>query len=184
MTRILAVLFSLLVIGTAVAQPPVDYTLLCDGEIIGTASYVGGELHVAVVAGATCDGVLSVAEDDTLDLTLEWGDGVLAVTIDDMSGEPVSGPAIEVPQQAIDGMVGAARNRTAAAERRGHGQENSAAKREQHQPERPIRPIVPEPPIQPIAPDLPVVPVEPETSGRPELPVAPAQPDAPRGRRP
>jgi hypothetical protein len=51
-TRILAALFSLLLIGAAAAQPPVDYILLCDGVVIGTASYVGGGFDVAVLVDA------------------------------------------------------------------------------------------------------------------------------------
>jgi hypothetical protein len=167
--RLLAALFSLLMIGTAAAQPPVDFTLLCDGAVIGTASYVDGELHAALLVGATCEGERTVAQDGS-PYTLERDEatGVVTVTIGDLSGV-----AIEVPQTALDGKVGATENRAAAAERRGHGEETSAAKRAEHQPERPDRPERPEDPETPDEPEAPDAPETPEGPDRPELPELP-----------
>jgi len=167
-TRLLAALVSLLIIGTAAAQPPVDATLLCDGEVIGTASYVDGELHVALLVGATCEGEQTVAQDgSTYTLERDEATGVVTVTIGELSAA-----AIEVPQQALDGMVGATEHRAAAAEHRGRGEETSAAKRAEHQPERPDRPEDPETPDEPEAPEAPETPEGPDGPELPELPAA------------
>jgi hypothetical protein len=169
--RILTALLLLLVIGTAAAQPPVDYTLVCDGVTIGTVSYVDGEYHVALLVGATCEApqVLSILEDESLDVTFELVDGVITFTI----GEDATVPVLveEVPQQALDGRLTAHANRAGA----GHGPATAAAMRELHQPERPARPELP------VAPELPVGPELPEM---PELPVVPSLPEAAGGRRP
>jgi len=167
-TRLLAALVSLLIIGTAAAQPPVDATLLCDGEVIGTASYVDGELHVALLVGATCEGEQTVAQDgSTYTLERDEATGVVTVTIGEWTAA-----AIEVPQPALDGMVGATQNRAAAAARRGQGEETAAAKRAEHQPERSELPGEAEDHEIPSAPD------------RPERPERPELPDATGDRRP
>jgi hypothetical protein len=137
--RVFAALLLTLVVGTAAAQPPVDYTLLCDDVVIGAVSYVDGAYHVVLLAGATCDpDLLSIAEDETMDVTLERdAEGVVTVTI----GEDGATVLVdEVPQQALDGVRGAHANRAVA----GHGQETAAAMRDLHQPELPERPVVPD----------------------------------------
>ena len=146
MRRMLAALFLILVIGTAAAQPPVDYTLMCDGDIIGAVSYVDGAYHVTLLAGAACDGTLNIYEDESLDVTLDRDDdGIVTVTIGE---DEVPVLVDEVPQQALDGVLTAHANRAVA----GHGQETAAAMRDLHQPE---LPTVPERPELPVVPDLP-----------------------------
>ena len=147
MKRIFAALILLLVIGMAAAQPPVDYTLMCGEEIIGAVSYVDGKYHVTLLAGVTCENaLLSNAEGDSLEVTLDYEDGIVTVTIDD---EPYV--AEEVPQQALDGVRAAHANRAVA----GDGQETAAAMQELHQPELPELPVAPEKPEPPVVPDLP-----------------------------
>ena len=153
MTRIFAALLLLLVIGLAAAQPPLDYTLMCDDEIIGAVSYVDDGYHVTLLAGVTCEGELSIAEDESLVVKLERdGDGIVTVTIDDEAYV-----AEEVPQQALDGVLTAHANRAVA----GHGQETATAMQDLHKPELPERPELPElperpePPVEPELPDLP-----------------------------
>jgi hypothetical protein len=114
-----------LMVGIANAQPPVDYTLTCDGEVIGVVSYVDGQFHVAILEGVTCEGILSIAGDETLEVTLEWSDDGAIVTI---AGEQVL--AEEVPEQALAGMVTAQENRAEASENQTRGEEEAAAARE------------------------------------------------------
>jgi hypothetical protein len=141
-TRILAALFALLLIGSAAAQP-VDYILECtttdDVTVeIGLVSFVDNTYRVAVLEGATCEGTLSLA--GAAHLAVEAEDGNLTtITITDLNAElDAEAPLIEivqVPQVALDGMMGAAENRAAAGERRGQGEETAAEKRAERQPE-------------------------------------------------
>lgn len=102
---------SMLVLGVAMAQPLEDYTLLCDGDVIGTAAYVDGELRVSLSEGAACDGNVSVEHDGDLIVTLEIADdGATIVTITDVEGSS-SAVAEGVPQVAIDGMAAAQEKR-------------------------------------------------------------------------
>jgi hypothetical protein len=138
-TRILAALFALLLIGSAAAQPPVDYILLCGAEVVGTASYVDDEFHVALLEGAEeCAGdviAMSVVGDEVLAVTIAPTDDGLGLVV--TFGDELEGVIADVvPQPAIDGMVGAAENRAAA----GQGEETAAAMREAHQPEPPVLP--------------------------------------------
>jgi hypothetical protein len=176
--RVFAALFSLLMIGTAVAQPPVDYTLQCDNEdIIGIASFVDGEFHVAVLAGTTCTEGTLLEDGRTFSIVIDEVTGVVTISIFD-SNETLAAievEAIEVPQQALDGMLDAAQNRAAAGERRGQGQETAAAKRAEHQP---ALPAVTGDPVDVEMLDQPELPV------LPELPVVPELPEAAGNRRP
>lgn len=146
-----AMFLVLLVIGNANAQTPIDYTLTCDGEIIGVVSSVDGTLRVAILEGVTCEGELSIAGDETLDVTLEWDIDGATVTI---AGESVL--AEEVPAQALAGMVTAHEHRAAAFAHRTRGEEEAAAARER-------RPDLPEaidhlpdlPELDERQPDLP-----------------------------
>jgi hypothetical protein len=146
-TRILAALFALLLIGSAAAQP-VDYILECTTtddvtddvtvEIIGLVSFVDNTYRVAVLEGATCEGTLSLAETD-LEVEVAIAGDLTTITITDPNaGEEADAPLVEVvqvPQVALDGMMGAAENRAAAGERRGQGEETAAEKRAERQPE-------------------------------------------------
>jgi hypothetical protein len=144
---LISLLLSLLIAGTAAAQPPVDYTLVCDdGEsqfVIGAASFVDGALRVSLVDGATCDGTVFVAQDTTLIVTLTVVDGVVTVTIADAEADPEfesevrTAEAKELPPQAIAGMVTAQENRASAFAREGRGDEQSAAATDEHGPDLP-----------------------------------------------
>ena len=133
MKRILmSVLFSFLVAGAAIAQPPVDYTLLCvEGEgalIIGTASLVEDVLHVALVEGwQDCDGTIYAGEY-VVDITTD-DEGVVTVTFGEKSNE-MSGDAVQVPQEALDGMVRAQTERAEAFTNAARGAEAAAAAEE------------------------------------------------------
>lgn len=115
MQRFVASVAFLLVLGVAAAQPPEDYTLLCEGEVIGTASYVDGELHASVVEGVACDSYLSVEQNGDLIVTLESSeeDGT-TVTITSAEDGSLSAEAEELPQVAIDGKATAQENRAEA----------------------------------------------------------------------
>ena len=123
MTRfLLFALFSFLVAGMATAQPPVDYVLQCDEDVIGVVSLVDGELHAAMVAGETCaEGVLiAVVGDEEFTFSIDIDDhGVVTITVfldlDDVDG--MSATAVVVPQEAIAGMLTAQVKRAAAMER-------------------------------------------------------------------
>jgi hypothetical protein len=101
--------------------------------VIGAASYVDGELHVALVEGWTCEGTVSVAQHPDLIVTFGEVDGVAIVAIGDH--EPVV--VTELPSQAIAGMVTAQERRAPAFAREARGTEQSAAASEQ-------RPTLPE----------------------------------------
>lgn len=101
----------MVVLGVAMAQAPEDYTLLCDGDVIGSAAYVDGELRVALSEGVTCEGTVSVEQDGDLIVTLEVDDdGATLVTVTRLEGS-ASAVAEELPQVAIDGMATAQEKR-------------------------------------------------------------------------
>ncbi len=141
--RLTAIIF-LITLGLAFAQPPVDYTLLCEVEvdseirtsIIGAASYVDGELHVSLDEGVTCEGTLSVEQDDTLDVSIvsDPATGETTVTIltkQDAEGDvDLSGIAKTLPEEAIAGMVVAQENRAAAGTHRADAEAKADAARE------------------------------------------------------
>lgn len=106
----------MVLLGAAMAQAPEDYTLLCDGDVFGTAAYVDGELRVALSEGVTCEGTVSVGQDGDLIVTLELADdGATLVTITDLEGSVSAvAEAGEVPQVAIDGMATAQEQRAEA----------------------------------------------------------------------
>jgi hypothetical protein len=194
MHRVVLLFFMSIFVGLAVAQPPVDYVLVCGDEVIGAASFVDEEWHVAVVVGATCDGTLSlIGPEDELDVVLDSYAGLVMVTI----GEVVV-IADEVPQPALDGMLTAQGNRGASAAGGSDGRKTAEAMVAKHQPEKPERPTpeLPELPERPArerlelsersAPELPELPEGsaaelPELPERPapELPEPPALPDLP-----
>ncbi len=155
--RTIAALFGVLLVGFAAAQPPVDYVLLCDGEAVGAASLVGGELHVAITAGTTCEGTLSLEGSDLAVIFDVDADGGITVTIDETSAM-----AKERPPQAVAGMVRARENRAAAFQNRTRGEENAATH----------RPAKDEPSDEDVVENLP------ET---PELTVPLGRPDASTG---
>ena len=131
---LISLLFSFALTGAAAAQPPVDYTLVCDGVVIGAASYVDGELRVALIEGETCaEGTVSVAQHPDLNVVIGVVDGVVTVTFVDDDSTIV---AKELPSQAIAGMVTAQERRAPAFAREARGHEPSAAAIE-HRPERP-----------------------------------------------
>ena len=122
MTRfLLFALFSFLVTGMATAQPPVDYVLLCDDDVIGVVSLVDDELHAAMVAGETCaGGVLTATVGEVtfpVTLTIDT-DGTITVGFDEMSAT-----AVVVPHEAIAGMQTAQVKRAAAMERAARARE-------------------------------------------------------------
>jgi len=134
MQRILTATIFLLTLGLAFGQPPVDYTLLCDDGVVGAASYVDGELHVALDEGYTpCEGTLSVEQDETLtvEIEIDADTGEPTVTLEtEGDGPDLSAAARTLPEEAIAGMVGAQKNRAMAAEHRAEAQEKAEAARE------------------------------------------------------
>ena len=142
MQRILTATVFLLTLGLAFGQPPVDYTLLCEVEVegevqttvVGAASSVDGELHVALDEDYTpCEGTLSVEQDETLtvDIGLDEETGETTVSLETEGDDPVlSAIAQTLPEEAIAGMVGAQKNRAMAAEHRAEAQDKAEAARE------------------------------------------------------
>ncbi len=170
MTRLLTATIFLITLGLAFAQPPVDYTLVCDVEgdtsVVGAASLVDGKLHVAldetVDASWTCDGTLRVEQDE---------DGTMTVRIDfDASGKPMvtletmaegdvdlSGDAQTLPEEAIAGMVGAQENRAMAAGHRADAEAETARERAEAAPEdveEEASELLPETPDEDDAPEV------------------------------
>ena len=128
MKRTLFTLMFLATFGMALAGPPVDYQLVCgtgeDAPLVGVASLVEDQLHVALIDGAleACiDGAYGVADGATVftvSTTLE--DGVVTDVQVAFDADPEYVPAltyIEVPQVAVEGKLGAQQNREAARER-------------------------------------------------------------------
>lgn len=131
MTRLLTATIFLITFGLAFAQPPVDYTLLCEVEgdttVVGAASYVDGELHVALDEAWTCGGTLTVEQEP--DMTVEIDEaGEVTLTLAD--GDAMSGIPQTLPEEAIAGMVTAQQNRAMAAEHREDAEGKAEAARE------------------------------------------------------
>jgi hypothetical protein len=120
MKRTLSTLMFLALIGMVLAGPPVDYQLVCgegpDAPVVGVASLVEDGLRVAYVEGAleTCvDGIFGVLDGErvfTLSVTPE---GAVAVAFDDAAYAPEL-TYDEVPEVAVQGMLGAQQNRANA----------------------------------------------------------------------
>lgn len=102
MQRIFLSTILLLALGAAAAQAPDEYTLLCGDEVIGSVTVTEAELDAAVLEDFTCSGEISIAEDETLIVTLEREDGDVTVTVTGIDGS-VSGKAEELPDEAVDG---------------------------------------------------------------------------------
>lgn len=149
MTRLLTATIFLITLGLAFAQPPTDYTLLCEVEgeiqasVVGAASYVDGELHVALDesldADWTCDGTLTVEQDPTLEVVIEFdaetGEATVTVVTEDETDTDLSGDAQTLPEEAIAGMVIAQENRAMAAEHRADAEAKADAARERGEEE-------------------------------------------------
>ena len=127
MKRFLIGLLFLAAFGMALAQPPVDYQLWCGEEIIGVVSITEDNVHVAVLAEVTCDdpdGVVVTPEEAPFEfeftddgVRLDFGDGVALVLAPDAYAA--------VPQEALDGMLRAQKNRAMAMELRDAAQERA-----------------------------------------------------------
>jgi hypothetical protein len=125
--RIFAPLFALLFAAVAWATP-LDYTLMCDDAIIGALSVTDEGLHAMLLEGATCDPAdLAVLEDEFLVVTLiEEVDGTFTVTLGE-GVDALTATADEVPQQALDGRLGAFEQRAAAFARAALGGDGAGA---------------------------------------------------------
>lgn len=142
MQRILTATIFLLTLGLAFGQPPVDYTVLCEVEVegevettvVGAASYVDSELRVALDEGWTCEGTLTVEQDAELTVTIdiddETGETTVTLATDGEEDADLTGVARTVPEEAIAGMVGAQKNRAAAATHRADAEAKADAARE------------------------------------------------------
>lgn len=134
MQRILTSTILLFTLGLAFAQPPVDYTLLCDGDVVGAASSVDSELHVALDEDLICEGALTVEQDGTLTVTINvdevTGETTVTLETEEEGDADLSGVARTLPEEAIAGMVGAQKNRAAAAAHRADAQSKADAARE------------------------------------------------------
>lgn len=119
----------LTVFGMAFAGPPVDYQLTCDVEVtpvlVGVASLVEDQLHVALIAGAleacpvvddlyVVSGFLAGAETASFQLTFDM-DGLMAgvAFVDDPEYAPDVNVEV-VPEEAVAGKLGAQQNRAEA----------------------------------------------------------------------
>lgn len=144
MQRILTSLFTLSLLGLALAAPPVDYELTCvpadveaDVFLLGVVSVTEDGVKVALVDGVTCEApdVIVVSPDGAVIVDVDWsGDEGPVVTVsvfDEATGgyaEFIDGADGEqvldvVPLVAVEGMQGAHRNRAAAMERRESAEE-------------------------------------------------------------
>jgi hypothetical protein len=133
MRRILASTFVLGLLAVALAAPPIDYELNCGEELIGVLSLTEGKVHVALVEGASCDGVLSVEIPDgapAIAVEVDWSTEppTATATVDDVAAEVVD--LIVVPDVAIDGMLTAQRLRAAAMEMRREAAERGETDRD------------------------------------------------------
>lgn len=128
MKRTLFTLMFLATFGMAFAGPPVDVQLVCgtgeDPALVGVASLVEDQLHVALIDGALeecTEGVYGIADGATVftvSYTLE--DGVVTDVQVVFDADPAYAPTLsyaEVPQVAVEGKLGAQQNREAAFER-------------------------------------------------------------------
>ncbi len=120
----------LVLAGMALAQPPVDYELYCgegdEAPLIGVASVTADHVHVALLAGATCDDIVVAPEAGfTVAIAADaLGDATVTVAFDDPEVD-AEVTVNQVPQVALDGMLGAHKLRAAAMERAAWGQARS-----------------------------------------------------------
>ncbi len=137
MKRVLLTLMCLTTFGMAVAGPPVDVQLVCgegeDAPLVGVASLVEDQLHVALIEGALdacADGVYGVADDATVfTVSFVVVDGVLDDVQVVFVADPEFVPALtyaEVPEVAALGKLGAQQNRAMAHERATQARERAA----------------------------------------------------------
>ena len=136
MKRLLLGILFLAAFGMALAGPPVDYQLYCEGdaitgepigEPIGVLSVTEDAMHVALEEGAECaNAVLFVVvpegESVVTVAVLDWTTDPPTVTetIETTEGEPETIDDIdlvEVPAVAIEGKLGAMQNRAEAFQR-------------------------------------------------------------------
>ena len=185
-TFVMSVLLSFMLTSIATAQPPIDGMLLCDGEVIGVLSIVDGELHAALLEGATCDAeALSVAgelvavvgEDVGVTLTIDEDGVVIEFSFElEADAEPMTAEAVVVPQEALDGMRKARENRAEAFERAARGGEGRpelpAAAAHERGEERPALPEAATEERGEGRPDLPPAARHERGEERPELPEA------------
>ena len=180
-TFVMSVLLSFMLTSMATAQPPIDHVLLCGDEVIGVLSIVDGEVHAALVEGATCEAgeLFAVAGEVEYAVTLTIDDdGVLIeVSIElEADADPMTAEAAVVPQEALDGMLKARENRAAAFERAAHGGEGrpdlpAAASHERGEGE-PELPAAASHERGEERPELPEAATEERGEGRPDLPPA------------
>ena len=140
MKRTLFTLMFLATFGMALAGPPVDVQLVCgegeDAPLVGVASLVEDQLHVALIDGAleACvDGVYGVTGGATL-FTVNYTllDGIVddvQVVFDEESTDVPSITFAEVPEVAVEGKLGAQQNREAASERATQARERATEHR-------------------------------------------------------
>lgn len=143
MKRTLFTLMFLATFGMALAGPPVDVQIVCgtgeDASLVGVASLVEDQLHVALIDGAleACDenlGVYGIADDATVftvSYTLE--DGVVTDVQVAFDADPAYEPTLtyaEVPEVAVLGKLGAQQNRAMARERATQAHEQATQARE------------------------------------------------------
>ncbi len=137
MKRTLFTLMFLATFGMALAGPPVDVQLVCgtdeDAALVGVASLVEDQLHVALIDGAleACTagvyGVVDGATVFTVSYLLVDGvvDDVQVVFEEDSTYEPALTYG-EVPEVAVEGKLGAQQNRAMARERATQARERAA----------------------------------------------------------
>jgi hypothetical protein len=124
MKRTLITTLFLTLLGLALAAPPVDVRLVCgegeDAPLIGVASLVEDQLHVALIDGAleACtEGVYGVADGATVfAMSYTLVDGELTdvdVAFEDAAYAPTLTYA-QLPEVAVEGKLGAQQNREAA----------------------------------------------------------------------
>lgn len=129
MKRTLITATFLALFSMAFAGPPVDVQLTCgegeDAPLVGVASLVEDQVHVALIDGALAacvDGVFAVADGATLftvTYTVDPDSGAITdvqVAFDDPDDLPEL-TYQEVPEVAVEGKLGAQQNRAAARER-------------------------------------------------------------------
>jgi hypothetical protein len=134
MRRILAGTFVLTLLAVALAAPPIDYELTCGeaGELIGVLSLTEGQVHVALIEGASCDaeeGIFVVGATE-IGVEVKWGAEPLEVEVTLGEGDAEVVDLVVVPCVAIDGMLDAQRLRAAAMEMRQEAAERGETDRD------------------------------------------------------
>lgn len=125
MIRILIGLLFTAMLGAAFAAPPIDFEVVCgeaeEAPLVGVLSLTEGGAHLALLPDVVCeDDLVVVAVGDTeLDVALAWdGDTqTWSIIVDEVSYGDGSVKVVVVPPEAVDGMLAAHRQRTAAFER-------------------------------------------------------------------